>query len=253
MGHRNLTETVADLEKHGQLVRVDAPIDPHLEMAEIQRRLYAQAGPAVLFTRPKGTAFPMLANLFGTLDRTRFLFRDTLDGVRKLVELKTAPDAAAKKPWRYWNLPLLAYKLLPRTQRRGPILAGTVPLNELPQLKCWPDDGGAFVTLPQVYSEDPDRPGWRRSNLGMYRVQISGNDYDPLTEVGLHYQIHRGIGVHHAAANRRGQRLAVNVCVGGPPALAMSAVMPLPEGLPELAFAGSVDAGSAWSAPPTAF
>ncbi len=240
MGHRNLTETVSDLERHGMLRRVDAPIDPDLEMAEVQRRLYAQAGPAVLFTRPKGTAFPMLANLFGTLDRTKFLFRDALAGVRKLVELKVAPDAAAKRPWRYLDVPLLAYRLLPRRQRTGPILQHTVPLNQLPQLKCWPRDGGAFVTLPQVYSEHPDAPGWRKSNLGMYRVQLSGNDFDPLHEVGLHYQIHRGIGVHHSVANKRGERLRVNVCVGGPPALTVSAVMPLPEGLPELAFAGAL-------------
>ena len=86
------------------------------------------------------------------------------------------------------------------------------------------------MTLPQVYTEDPDRPGWMKSNLGMYRVQLSGNEYEPDREVGLHYQIHRGIGVHHAAAVRRGERLRVNVVVGGPPALAVSAVMPLPEG-----------------------
>jgi 4-hydroxy-3-polyprenylbenzoate decarboxylase len=96
------------------------------------------------------------------------------------------------------------------------------------------------VTLPQVYTEDPDRPGWRHSNLGMYRVQLSGNQYEPDREVGLHYQIHRGIGPHHAAALRKGQPLPVNVCVGGPPALTLAAVMPLPEGLPELIFAGAL-------------
>ena len=91
MGYRNLSECVADLERAGRLVRVDHPIDPHLEMAEVQRRLYRAKGPAVLFTRPKGTAFPMLANLFGTVERTRFLFRDALAGVRKLVDLKADP------------------------------------------------------------------------------------------------------------------------------------------------------------------
>ena len=111
-------------------------------------------------------------------------------------------------------------------------------MSQLPQLECWPRDGGAFVTLPQVYTEDADRPGWRHSNLGMYRVQLSGNQYSPIAEVGLHYQIHRGIGVHHAAALRRGVPFRVNVFVGGPPALTLAAVMPLPEGLPELAFAG---------------
>ena len=101
-------------------------------------------------------------------------------------------------------------------------------------------DGGPFITLPQVYTEDPDRPGLARSNLGMYRVQLAGNEYEPDREVGLHYQIHRGIGVHHAAAIRRGEPLRVNVFVGGPPALTVAAVMPLPEGLPELAFAGAL-------------
>ena len=101
-------------------------------------------------------------------------------------------------------------------------------------------DGGAFVTLPQVYTEDAEQPGWRRSNLGMYRVQLSGNQYEPDREVGLHYQIHRGIGVHHAAAIRRSRACRVNVFVGGPPAMTLAAVMPLPEGLPELAFAGAL-------------
>ncbi|MBL8976243.1 MAG: UbiD family decarboxylase, partial [Myxococcales bacterium] len=99
-------------------------------------------------------------------------------------------------------------------------------------------DGGAVITLPQVYSEDPDAPGFARSNLGMYRVQLSGGQYQADRQIGLHYQIHRGIGVHHAAAIRRGERLRVNIFVGGPPALTVAAVMPLPEGLPELAFAG---------------
>ena len=240
MGHRNLTETVRDLERHGMLVRVEHPVDPHLEMAEVQRRLYRAKGPAVLFTRPTGTKFPMLANLFGTVERTRFLFRDALADVRKLVALKTDPGRAASQFWRYWNLPAVLWRLRPKLARSGPILTHRLPLPRLPQLQCWPMDGGAFVTLPQVYTEDPDAPGWRKSNLGMYRVQISGNEYDPANEVGLHYQIHRGIGVHHAAAVRRGEKLRVNVWVGGPPALAVSAVMPLPEGLPELAFAGAL-------------
>src|SRR5205823_3026866 len=96
------------------------------------------------------------------------------------------------------------------------------------------------VTLPQVYTDDASQPDWRHSNLGMYRVQLSGNEYQPDHQVGLHYQIHRGIGVHHAAALRRGMPFRVNVFVGGPPALTLAAVMPLPEGMPELAFAGAL-------------
>ena len=183
----------------------------------------------------------MVSNLFGTLERTRFLFRDTLDAVRHLVELKIDPSAFWRKPWRYRDVPGALWHLRPKFVRRGPILDGTDDdLRQLPQLKCWPRDGGAFVTLPQVYTEDADRPGWRHSNLGMYRVQLSGNEYEPDREVGLHYQIHRGIGVHHAAALRQGVPFRVNVFVGGPPALTLAAVMPLPEGLPELAFAGAL-------------
>jgi 4-hydroxy-3-polyprenylbenzoate decarboxylase len=182
----------------------------------------------------------MVANLFGTRERTHFLFRDTLEAVRHLVELKVKPPAALTRPWRYRDVPFTALHLLPRKVNRGPILAHQTTLRQLPQLQSWPVDGGAFVTLPQVYSEDPDHPGLSKSNLGMYRVQYSGNQYEPDREVGLHYQIHRGIGVHHAAAIRRGEALRASVFVGGPPSLTVAAVMPLPEGLPELSFAGAL-------------
>jgi 4-hydroxy-3-polyprenylbenzoate decarboxylase len=240
MGHATLAAAIADLERTGQLVRIEQEIDPHLEAAEVHRRVYAAGGPAVYFARVRGTPFPMASNLFGTRARAKYLFRDALDDVRKLVELKTDPANLGKRPWRYWKLPFLAWRLRPKFVRSGPILRHTTTVSQLPQLKCWPLDGGPFVTLPQVYTEHPDRPGWARSNLGMYRVQLSGNEYEPDREVGLHYQIHRGIGAHHAAAVRRGERLRVNVVIGGPPALAVAAVMPLPEGLPELAFAGAL-------------
>src|SRR5262249_54682265 len=128
----------------------------------------------------------------------------------------------------------------PRFVRRAPVLLRETTVTSLPQLVSWPRDGGAFITLPQVYTQDVNRPGWRHSNLGMYRVQLSGNEYQPDREVGLHYQIHRGIGVHHATALRKGVPFRVNVSVGGPPALALASVMPLPEGLSELTFAGAL-------------
>ena len=240
MGYRNLQACVEDLKRTGQLIELDVEVDPRLEAAAIQRRVYEAQGPAVLFKRATGTTFPLLGNLFGTLDRTRFLFRDSLDAVRKLVELKVDPSALAKRPLRYAGVPRTALHLLPRRVRGGPIVAHETTIDRLPRLVSWPRDGGAFVTLPQVYTEDPDRPGVAKSNLGMYRVQMSGNDYVPNREVGLHYQIHRGIGVHHAAAVRRGESLRVNVFIGGPPALTVAAVMPLPEGLPEIGFAGAL-------------
>jgi 4-hydroxy-3-polyprenylbenzoate decarboxylase len=240
MSYASLRECVDDLAVHGHLVRVEHEVDPHLEAAEIHRRLFRARGPAVYFARVKGCQFPMVSNLFGTMERARFIFRDTLEAVRRVIELKVDPGALRKRPFRYLGVPLTALRMLPRKVPGGPIFAHQVMASELPQLVSWPKDGGAFITLPQVYTEDPDRPGPLHSNLGMYRVQLSGGAYEKDAEVGLHYQIHRGIGVHHAAAIRKGESLKVNVFVGGPPAMTLAAVMPLPEGLSELAFAGAL-------------
>jgi 4-hydroxy-3-polyprenylbenzoate decarboxylase len=238
LGYASLSECVRDLERHGQLVRIAEPLDPKLVIPEIQRRLYAAQGPAVLFERVEGSPFPALTNLFGTLERSRFLFRDSLALVEAAIAAKADPTAVLRAPWKFWRLPFAGLRSLPRTRLvRAPVLAHATTLAQLPQIVSWPRDGGAFITLPQVYSEDPDDPRPLRSNLGMYRVQISGNDY-AADEVGLHYQIHRGIGVHHSAAAQRGQPLKVSIFVGGPPAHTFAAVMPLPEGLSELVFAG---------------
>jgi 4-hydroxy-3-polyprenylbenzoate decarboxylase len=240
MGYRSLAACVADLKATGRLVEIEWEIDPRLEAAAIQRRVYEAGGPALYFPRLKNCRFPAVGNLFGTMDRTRYIFRDTLERVRHLVELKVDPSNGFKRPWRYRDVPWTGLSLLPQRVRKGPILANRARIEELPGIVGWPKDGGPYVTLPQVYTEDPERPGLAKSNLGMYRVQLSGNDYEPNGEVGLHYQIHRGIGVHHAKAIARGEPLRVNVFVGGPPAMSVAAVMPLPEGLPELAFAGAL-------------
>ncbi|MEM9657507.1 MAG: UbiD family decarboxylase, partial [Planctomycetota bacterium] len=214
--------------------------DAHLEAAAIHRRVFAAGGPALLFANVVGCKFPMASNLFGTIDRARFMFRDALPAVAKLIELKADPRAAMRRPWRYVTAPLSALTMLPRTVRTGPILKGQATLSELPQLQSWPRDGGPFVTLPAVYSEDPNRPGLQHANLGMYRVQLAGDPYLVDREVGLHYQIHRGIGVHHASAIRSGKPFRVNIFVGGSPAMMVAAVMPLPEGMSELTFAGAL-------------
>ena len=240
MGYASLRQCISDLERVGQLVRIEEEIDPNLEAAEIHRRVNRAQGPALYFARVKGSRFPMVSNLFGTMERMRFLFRDMLEAVRHLVELKADPAAFWKNPWRYRDVPRALWFLRPRWVKSGVILQRRTQISALPQLVCWPRDGGAFITLPQVYTEDADRPGWRHSNLGMYRVQLAGNVYEKERQVGLHYQIHRGIGVHHAAALRRGVPFRVNIFVGGPPSLTLAAVMPLPEGLPELAFAGAL-------------
>ncbi len=240
MGHESLRSCIDDLERAGHLRRVTEEVDPFLEVAEIQRRVFRAGGPALYYERVKGCRFPLASNLFGTRERVHYIFRDALAGVRALVSAKVDPSALLRARGAL-SLPGAAAHLLPRRVSGGPVFARETRISALPSITSWPDDGGPFITLPQVYSEDPDSPGLRGSNLGMYRVQLSGNDYVKDREVGLHYQIHRGLGVHHAAAIRRGERLPVNVFVGGPPAMTVAAVMPLPEGLPEIAFAGALN------------
>lgn len=240
MKHRSTREVVDDLWEGGRLVMVEDEVDPYLEMAEIQRRVYARGGPAVLYPDVRGCAFPCVSNLFSSLEQAHYLFRDTLESVRRLIELKIDPQSLARRPWRYAGVPWSALHMLPRAVRGGRVQANSCRVSELPQITCWPEDGGPFVTLPQVLSEDPQAAGnLMRINLGMYRVQLAGNDYAE-DEVGLHYQIHRGIGVHHRAAIACGESMRVAMTVGGSPAMSLAAVMPLPEGLPELTFAGAL-------------
>src|SRR3954462_7842821 len=219
MGYRTLRDCIDDLERNKQLVRIDAEFDANLEVAEIQRRVYAAGGPALFFTRVKGCHFPMVSNLFGTIDRARFMFRDSLERVRKLIELKIDPTAALRRPFQYAGLPLSALTTLPKFVRRAAITANETTISQLPQQVSWPNDGGAFITLPQVYTEDVTKPSWRNSNLGMYRIQLSGGQYKPDHEIGLHYQIQRSIGVHLAAALRSGKPFRINIFIGGPPAM----------------------------------
>jgi 4-hydroxy-3-polyprenylbenzoate decarboxylase len=242
MGYHSLRHCIEDLRRTNQIVEITREVDPHLEAAEIQRRVYQAGGPAVLFSRVKGTQFPMVSNLFGTLARARYLFADALTSVQRLIALKADPDDLRRHPFRYAGALWAATYARPKRVRWGSsrchIGAHQTTVSALPQLVSWPRDGGAFITLPLVYTEDPTHPGWSNSNLGMYRVQLSGGQYEPDREVGMHYQIHRGIGVHHARALQEGKPLRVHVYVGGPPSMTLAAVMPLPEGLPELAFAG---------------
>src|SRR5210317_1895020 len=145
MGYRNLQETVSALEKTGQLKRLDVEVDPYLEIGAIQRRVYAADGPALLFSRVKGCGFPMLGNLFGTLARARYLFRDTLPAIARMVELKVDPGLAMRNLPATLALGRHAWSLLPRPGSRGPVLEKSTRLAGLPQLVTWPNDGGAFI------------------------------------------------------------------------------------------------------------
>ena len=240
MRYKSLKDCVDDLEQHGQLVRVGDEVDPYLEMAEIHRRVFQAKGPALLFEHVKGSPFPAVSNLFGTLDRSRFILRTTLERVKRLMELKADSSRLMKTPRRYAGLPLIGMNILPKKVQNGPVFFAGTTIDQLPQIQSWPDDGGPFILLPQVYSEDPCRPGIMKSNLGMYRIQLAGNAYRSNREIGLHYQIRRDIGVHHTHAAQKGEPLRVSIFIGGPPAHTFAAVMPLPEGMPEVLFAGAL-------------
>jgi 4-hydroxy-3-polyprenylbenzoate decarboxylase len=239
MGYKSLAECVADLEKHGHLVRIKEEVDPYLEMAAIHLRVYEKQGPALLFEKVKGSPFPAVSNLFGTLERSKFMFRDSLPKVEQLVNLRSDPMKVLKNPLKLPAIGFTALTALPLKQTFKNTFRKTT-ISALPQIVNWPMDGGPFVTMPQVYTEDVDKPGIMNANLGMYRIQLAGNEYELNKEIGLHYQIHRGIGVHQSKANAKGQPLKVSIFVGGPPSHPLAAVMPLPEGLSEMTFAGAL-------------
>lgn len=237
--YKSMQEVVKDLEANNMLLRIKHEVDPNLEVAEIHRQVYDKHGPAIFFEKIKGSPFPGLSNLYGTIERTEFLFRKTLPKVKKVIELKADPTRLLKNPLRYIGAPFTALTALPMKSIFGsPVMYGQTTIDQLPMIKSWPMDGGAFITLPQVFSLPPDNKNIMQSNLGMYRIQLSGNEYIMNDEIGLHYQIHRGIGVHHEMYNKSDEPFKVSIFVGGLPSHAFSAIMPLPEGLSELTFAG---------------
>ena len=239
MAYSNLEACLLDLERNGQLLRIKEEVDPHLEMAAIHLRIHEQKGPAILFEKVKGSKFRAASNIFGTLERSEFIFRATLPQVKKLIEIKIDPASAIKNPLAALSALPAAINALPKKNPISqPVTYEEIKISDLPLIKHWSMDGGAYVTLPQVYTEDADKPGIANSNLGMYRIQLTGNEYELDKEIGLHYQLHRGIGVHQTKANKKGMPLKVSCFVGGPPAHSVAAVMPLPEGLSEMNFAG---------------
>ncbi len=237
--YSSLQACVNDLEKSGQLLRIKTPLDPNLEIAEVHRRIFETGGPALLFENIIGSPFRGLSNIYGTFERTDWLFRKTLEKVQKVTELKADPANFLKNPTRYLSAPFTALSALPTKARFSkPAMYGQTTIDQLPLIKSWPMDGGAFVTMPQVMSLPPGSKNMMQSNLGMYRIQLTGNDYKTNEEVGLHYQLHRGIGVHHKEYLKSDEPFRVSVFIGGPPSHAFSAIMPMPEGLSELTFAG---------------
>lgn len=240
MIYKSLSETCKDLYDKKMLVKIRTEVDPDLEIAEIHRRINSRKGPAVYFENIKGSPFPGVSNIFGTKERALYLFKDTIKPVKKLVSAKKDPFEILADPLSWPFILKALYNALPSRKKTGPCLYSKTEIEKLPQIKCWPNDGGAFVLLPQVFSEDPVKKNIINSNLGMYRVQISGNEYEKNREVGIHYQIERGIGIHHQKAIEENKKLSVSIFVGGPPAHTLSSIMPLPHNIPEIFFAGAL-------------
>ena len=199
--------------------------------------MIAAGGPALLFTNVKGSGFRLVTNLFGTARRAEMAFGERpLRLIRRLVHLaETILPPTPGKLWDARDVGGELFKVGTRRVQSGPVVdrvTSDVRLDRLPALTCWPEDGGPFITLPLVYTTHPDRPG---HNLGMYRMQI----YDARS-TGMHWQIGKGGGYHYAVAEGRGQSLPATVFLGGPPALILSAIAPLPENVPELMLASLI-------------
>ncbi|MDF1698841.1 MAG: UbiD family decarboxylase, partial [Saprospiraceae bacterium] len=239
MSYKSLQDVVVDLEKHNQLIRIKSEVDPDLEMAEIHNRIFEKGGPAILFENVKGSPFRALSNIYGTFDRTDFLFRHTIEKVKKVIELKADPTRLLKNPLKYLGAPFTALTALPmKSFGKGAVQYGQTTIDQLPLVKSWPMDGGAFVTMPQVLTLPPGEKKAMKTNLGMYRIQLSGNEYALNKEIGLHYQLHRGIGNHHTEYLKSDKDFRCSIFVGGLPSHAFSAIMPMPEEISELTFAG---------------
>lgn len=231
---RDLRQFLAALRREGELVEIAAEADPRLEIPEIHRRVIAEGGPALLFTRPKNSRFPVVTNLFGTKKRIEMAF-----GPRPSEFMKTAARAAtellpptAAKLWGFRSFFAAAARVGTKRAADAPVtevVDDRFDLTTLPALTTWPEDGGPFLTLPLVYTEHPGRP---ESNLGVYRMQV----HDART-LGVHWQIGKGGGFHYNVAEEKGEALPLTVFLGGPPALTLGAITPLPEGLPEILLA----------------
>ncbi len=222
------------LKRENELLIVEKLVDPFLEIAEIHRRVIEKGGPAIFFTNVKGSRFPVATNLFGTEKRMDLAFGKRpvkfVNDVVKLAETILPPDI--KKLWHGRNIFRQGLNIGLKKIKNAPVLENRQRpprLSELPMLTSWHSDGGPFVTLPLVYTEHPDGKG---HNLGMYRIQR----YDDQT-TGIHWQIHKGGGYHYNAAENKGAPLQVTLYIGGPPALILSAIAPIPEDVPELILA----------------
>ncbi len=235
--HRNLRTFLELLTKEKEIITIEAEVDPYLEVAEVHRRVIERGGPALLFKRMKGSQYPVATNLFGTKRRIELAFGPKPEAlIRQFVQVaESLLPLRGSELWKHRSAALNVLRFGTRNVKRAPVtevMDRPARLNELPVLTTWHEDGGPFITLPLVYTENPVTT---KHNLGIYRMQV----YDP-ESTGLHWQIQKGGGFHYQEAEALGQPLAVTAFLGGPPALILAAIAPLPEDVPELVLASLV-------------
>lgn len=236
MAFRDLNHFVEVIERKGELKRISVPLSPVLEISEITDRASKKGGPALLFEKVEGHRFPVVTNLFGSEKRMRLCLRgkspdEVGRDLKGLLEMEP-PDTLWKSIKALPKLHQLS-KFFPKKVEKAPcqeVILKEPDLGILPALKCWPEDGGRFITLPVVITKDPETG---RRNVGMYRLQI----FDAKT-LGIHWHPQKGGAQHFRIAERRGERLEVAVALGPDPATLYTATAPLPEGMDEFIFAG---------------
>jgi 4-hydroxy-3-polyprenylbenzoate decarboxylase len=235
MAYEDLGEFIRALEKAKELKRIPFEVSPDLEIAEFADRSVKSGGPALLFEKPKGSAIPLLINAFASMRRMEIALQvskvdEVAARIAEFLEMRMPEGLIGKLKM----LPKLAEMgaFFPKSVSDGPckekIRRGDFSLGELPVLKCWPEDGGRFITLPMVFSKNPDTG---KRNCGCYRMQI----YDARS-TGMHWQTHKQGAEHYRRA--RGKRMDVAVAIGADPATMYSAILPLPPDLDEMMIAG---------------
>lgn len=237
MAYKDLREFIKTLEQKGMLKRITVPVDPYLEIAEINDRVVKAGGPALLFEKPKGSRIPCALNLFGSALRMNLaLGVQSLDEIGERMLEFIEPEIPTNLIEKLKALPKLKRlsDFLPKYVKSGPckevIIKENPSLDILPVLKTWPLDGGRFITLPLVFTKDPET-GIR--NCGMYRMQV----YDKNT-TGMHWHMHKDGARHFRKAEEMSQRLPVAVALGGDPTVIYSATAPLPPDIDEMLLAG---------------
>ncbi len=234
---RNMAEFIAFLEEKGELHRITVPVDPELEITAITDRVVKAGGPALLFEQVRGSAIPLVTNMMGTAQRMAWaLGVDSLEEQAARIARFVSTDIPSGWAGKFGRLVELAKsgRYFPHEVKSAPcqevVMVKDFDLNAFPVMKCWPEDGGRFITLPLVITKSPETG---KQNIGMYRLQV----FDGKT-TGMHWHRHHDGAGFYREASRRGKPLEVAVALGGDPATIYAATAPLPPGLDEMVFAG---------------